>query len=51
MREAAVSEEGWKAIITAGKAIALAVYDLLTHPEKVKTVQESFQQLKAKEGK
>lgn len=51
MREAAASEEGWKATITAGKAIALTAYDLLTHPEKVKTVQESFQQLKAKEGK
>ncbi|MCX5910705.1 MAG: M20 family metallopeptidase [Deltaproteobacteria bacterium] len=51
MREAAASEEGWKATLTAGKAIALTAYDLLTHPEKVKTVQESFQQLKAKEGK
>jgi metal-dependent amidase/aminoacylase/carboxypeptidase family protein len=51
MREAAVSEEGWKATITAGKAIALTAYDLLTHPEKVKMVQDTFQRLKAKEGK
>jgi amidohydrolase len=51
MREAAAAEEGWKATITAGKAVALTAYDLLTHPEKVKTVQESFKQLKAKEGK
>jgi amidohydrolase len=51
MREAAASDEAWKATITAGKVIALTAYDLLTHPEKVKTVQESFKQLKAKEGK
>jgi amidohydrolase len=51
MREAAASEEGWKATITAGKVIALTAYDLLIHPEKVKMVQENFKQLKAKEEK
>jgi amidohydrolase len=51
MREAAASEEGWKATVTAGKALALAAYDLLTHSEKVKMIQESFKELKAKEGK
>lgn len=50
-REAAGSNEGWKATITAGKAIALTAYDLLIHPEKVKKIQEEFKDLKAKEGK
>ncbi len=50
-REAAGSEEGWKATIVTGKAIALAAYDLLTHPDKVKAIQEKFKELKAKEGK
>ncbi len=51
MREAAASDDAWKATVIAGKALALTAYDLLTHPEKVKTVQESFKQLKAKQGK
>ena len=50
-REAAASEEGWKATVIAGKAIALTAYDLLTHPDKVKQIQETFRQLKAKEDK
>ncbi len=33
------------------KAIALAAYDLLLHPEKVKAIQETLKELKAKEGK
>jgi len=51
MREAAASDEGWTATVIAGKALALAAYDLLTNPEKIKTVQQSFKELKAKEGK
>jgi amidohydrolase len=50
-REAAATEEGWKATIIAGKAIALTAYDLLTHPEKVKAIQDQFKEMKAKEGK
>jgi len=50
-REAAASEEGWKATVIAGKVIALTAYDLLTHPDKVKEIQEKFKELKAKEGK
>ena len=50
-RDYAGSEEGWKATIITGKAIALAAYDLLTHPDKVKAIQEKFKELKAKEGK
>jgi amidohydrolase len=50
-REAAISEEAWKATVMAGKAIALTAYDLLTHPDKVKEIQEKFKELKAKEGK
>jgi amidohydrolase len=50
-REAAASEEGWKATVIAGKAIALTAYDLLTHPEKVKEIQEKLRELKAGEGK
>ncbi|MCX5909394.1 MAG: M20 family metallopeptidase [Deltaproteobacteria bacterium] len=50
MREAAASEEAWKATITAGKAIALAAYDLLMNPERVKEIQRNHKELKAKEG-
>jgi len=50
-RDAAASEEGWKATVIVGKVIALAAYDLLTHPDKVKEIQEKFKELKAKEGK
>ena len=50
-REYAASDEGWKATIIAAKAIALTAYDLLTHPEKVKEIQERFKELKTKEGK
>lgn len=51
MREAAASEEGWKATVLAAKAIALTAYDLLNNPEKVKQIQEKFKELKEKEGK
>ena len=51
LREAAASEEGWKATVLAAKAFALTAYDLLKHPEKVKRVQEKFKGLKEKEGK
>jgi len=50
-REAAASGEGWKATILAGKAVALTAYDLLTHPDKGKAIQEKFTELKAREGK
>ena len=50
-REAAISEEAWKATVAAAKVIALSAYDLLTQPEKVKGIQEKFKELKAKEGK
>jgi metal-dependent amidase/aminoacylase/carboxypeptidase family protein len=50
-REAAASEEGWKATVVAGKTVALTAYDLLTHPEKVETIQEKFKEVRAKEGK
>jgi amidohydrolase len=50
-RDAAGSEEGWKATVVAAKVIALTAYDLLTHPDKVKAIQEKFKELKAKEGK
>jgi len=50
-REAAGSEDGWKATVVAAKVIALTAYELLTHPDKAKAIQEKFQELKAKEGK
>lgn len=50
-REAAISEEAWKATVIAGKAIALTACELLTNPNKVKEIQEKFKELKAKEGK
>ena len=50
-RERAATEEAWKATVIAGKAIALTAYDLMTHPDKIKEIQEKFKELKAKEGK
>jgi len=50
-REAAGSDEGWKATVMAAKVIALTAYELLTNPEKVKTIQIKFKELKAQEGK
>ena len=51
LREAASSEEGWKATVTAGKIVALAAYEMLRNPARVKEIQESFKEAKAKEGK
>lgn len=51
MREAAGSEEGWKATVKTGKIVALAAYEMLINPAKVKEIQESFKEAKAKEGK
>jgi amidohydrolase len=50
-REYAGSDEAWKATVIAAKAIALTAYDLLTQPEKVKSIQEKFKDLKTKERK
>jgi len=50
-REAAISDEAWKATVIARKVIALTAYELLTDPDKVREIQEKFKELKAKEGK
>jgi amidohydrolase len=50
-RDAANTDEGWKATVIAGKAVALSAYEMLTQPEKLKAVQEGFKAAKAKEGK
>ena len=50
-RDAAGSEEGWKATVIAAKVIALTAYDLLTNPGKVKAIQEKFRELRGKEGR
>jgi metal-dependent amidase/aminoacylase/carboxypeptidase family protein len=50
-REAANSDEAWKGAVVTGKAMALSAYEMLTKPEKLKAVQESFKTAKAKEGK
>jgi hypothetical protein len=50
-REAANTDEGWKATVVAGKAIALSAYDMLTQPDKLKAVKDAFTEAKAKEGK
>jgi len=50
-REAANSDEAWKAAVLTGKAMALSAYEMLTKPEKLKAVQDSFKATKAKEGK
>jgi amidohydrolase len=49
MRDAAGSEEGWKATVLAAKAVALTAYDLLTHPDKVKDIKKAFEESKAKQ--
>ena len=49
-REAAGSEEGWKAAVVAAKVMALTAHNLLTHPEKTKKIQEKFVLLKAEDG-
>ena len=51
LREAANTDEGWKATVIAGKAVALSAYEMLTKPEKLKAVQDGFKEAKAKEGK
>jgi len=51
LREAANSDEGWKATVLVGKAVALSAYEMLTKPDRLKAVQESFKAAKAKEGK
>jgi len=50
-REASGTEEAWKATVVAGKAVALAAYELLTNPDKVKAIKAQFAEVKAKEGK
>lgn len=50
-RDAAGSEEAWKSTVTAGKIVALAAYEMLMNPTKVKEIQEGFREAKAKEGK
>ena len=45
------TDEGWKATLIAGKAVALSAYDMLTNPAKLKAVQDGFKEAKAKEGK
>lgn len=48
---AAICEEGWKATVIAVKAIVLTAYDHLSPPDKVKAIQEQFNEMKAEEGK
>jgi amidohydrolase len=49
-REAANSDESWKSAVLVGKSVALSAYEMLTKPEKLKAVQDSFKEAKAKEG-
>jgi amidohydrolase len=51
LREAANTDDAWKATVMAGKAVALSAYEMLTQPEKLKAVQDGFKEAKAKEGK
>ena len=51
LREAANTDEAWKATVIAGKAVALSAYEMLTKPAKLKAVQDGFKEAKAKEGK
>ncbi len=51
LREAANSDDGWKATVIAAKAVALSAYEMLTNPVKLKAVKDGFREAKAKEGK
>jgi amidohydrolase len=51
MREAANTDDAWKATVVAGKAVALTAYEMLTKPAKLKAVQDDFKEARAKEGK
>lgn len=42
MRDAAGSEDGWKAAVVAAKAVALTAYDLFTHPDEVNQIRQVF---------
>ena len=48
LREAANTDEGWKATMIAGKAVALSAYDMLTNPAKLKAVQDGFKEARPK---
>jgi len=50
LREAANSDDGWKSTVIAGKAVALSAYEMLTKPEKLKAVQDSFKEARSKEA-
>jgi amidohydrolase len=50
LREAANTDDAWKSTLTAGKAVALSAYDMLTNPAKLKAVQDGFKEAKSKEG-
>ena len=47
MRDAAGSDEGWKAAVVAAKAVALTAYDLLRHPDEVNQIRQVFIAAKA----
>ncbi|MFF0830974.1 M20 family metallopeptidase [Brevibacillus sp. NPDC003359] len=47
--EAGKSPDGYAAIIAAAKAIAGASYDLITHPEILKEIQDEFQVAKGQQ--
>lgn len=50
-RDAANSDEAWKATVIAGKTVALTAYEMLTKPEKLNAVKTAFKEAKDKEGK
>ncbi len=51
MREAAATDQAWTETVKAAKAVALTAYQLLNDPAKVKSIQNTFKEMKAKEGK
>jgi amidohydrolase len=50
-REYAAPDKAWPATVQAAKVVALTAYQLLNDPAKVKSIQQKFKELKAKEGK
>lgn len=49
-RDAAGSEQGWKAAALAARVMALTIHDLMTSPARFKAVRDQFDELKKAEN-
>ena len=44
-------ETGWPVTVQAAKAVALSAHEMLSDPAKVRQIKDTFQKMKAAEGK